>query len=165
MIKNFFMMAIFALPFFASAQSLKLGVVDVDSLISSMPETSAAQNTLSELQKKYVAEFNKLEEEFQSQYEEFNKMSDNDPQDVKENKAKQLMALQETLNSFQKNAMEELQKQQDDLMAPISQKVHKAIESVGKETGFSYIQNIKESFFFASPVEDITPLVKKKLGL
>ena len=52
-------------------------------------------------------------------------------------------------------------------MAPIMQKVKSAIESVGKEGNFTLVQDLNPqlTFYYSSPAEDITPLVKVKLGL
>lgn len=165
MIKKILLMAALVLPFFASAQTLKVGLVDTNDIITNMPETAAANNTLNEAQKKYQAEFQRIEEEFQRQYEEFNNMPENELPAIKERKARQLQETQQKAEAFQQQVIQDLQKQQDELMAPIMQKVRNAIESVGKENGYTLIQDIGTSIYFAAPVEDITPLVKKKLGL
>lgn len=165
MIKKLLLMALVALPLCVSAQSVKIGLVDTNELINKMPETAAAQNTLNEAQKKYQAEFQKIDEEFQKQYEEFNNMAQDELPAIKERKARQLQETQQKAEAFQQSAMQDLQNQHDTLMAPVVQKVRGAIESVGKENGFSLIQDVNNALFFAAPVEDITPLVKKKLGL
>lgn len=165
MIKKLLLMAALALPLFASAQALKVGLVDFNDIIGKMPETTAAQNTLNEAQKKYQAEFQRIEEEFQRQYEEFQNMAEDELPAIKERKARQLQETQQKAEAFQQNVMQDLQRQQDELMAPIMQKVRAAVESVGKENGFTLIQDINGSLYYASPVEDITALVKTKLGL
>lgn len=166
MIKKILLMAAVVLPLFASAQTLKIGLVDTNEIVGKMPETTAAQNTLAEAQKKYQAEFQRIEEEFQRQYEEFNNMAQDELPAIKERKARQLQETQQKAEAFQQNVMQDLQKQQDELMAPVIQKVRSAIESVGKENGFSLIQDMAGGqLYFAAPVEDITPLVKSKLGL
>ena len=165
MIKKLLVMAVVALPFFASAQTFKLGLVDTNAVIAGMPETTEANNKLQESQKKYQAEFQRIEEEFQKQYEEFRNMKEDELPAIKERKATQLQETQQKAEAFQQKVMEDLQKQQDELMAPVIQKVRNAIESVGKENGFTYIQEIVNALYFSAPVEDITPLVKKKLGI
>lgn len=165
MIKKLLLLAAIALPLFASAQTLKVGLVDTNDIIGKMPETAAAQQTLNDAQKKYQAEFQRIEEEFQRQYEEFQNMKEDELPAIKERKARQLQETQQKADAFQQNVMQDLQKQQDELMAPVIQKVRNAIESVGQENGYTLIQDIAGSLYFAAPVDDITPLVKKKLGL
>ena len=165
MIKKLLLMAAIALPLFASAQTVKVGLVDTNEIIGKMPETAAAQNTLNEAQKKYQAEFQRIEEEFQRQYEEFQNMKEDELPAIKERKARQLQETQQKAEAFQQNVMQDLQKQQDELMAPVVQKVKNAIESVGKEKGYNLIQEMTGTLYFSQPVEDITPLVKQKLGI
>lgn len=165
MIKKILFMAALMLPLFASAQSLKIGLVDTNEIIGKMPETAAAQNTLNEAQKKYQAELQKIEEEFKRQYEEYNSLGNDELPAIRESKERRLMETQQKAEAFQQSVMQDLQKQQEELMAPVIQKVRGAIESVGKENGFNLIQDIVGQLYFSAPVEDITPLVKAKLGI
>ncbi len=50
-------------------------------------------------------------------------------------------------------------------MQPIIQKIKDAIDAVGREGGYSMIQEKDAVRFFAAPVDDITPQVKGKLGI
>lgn len=165
MIKKILLLAALVLPMMASAQSLKIGLVNTNEVVTAMPETAAADNTLNEAQKKYQAEFQRIEEEFQKQYEEFANMPENELPAIRERKARQLQETQQKAEAFQQTVMQDLQRQQDELMAPIMQKVRNAIESVAKEGGYNLVQELGVQLYFAAPVEDITPLVKAKLGL
>lgn len=165
MIKKLLFMAAFVLPLFASAQTLKVGIVDTNEIIGKMPETTAAQNTLNEAQKKYQAELQRIDEEFQRQFEEYQNMADDELPAIKDRKMRQLQETQQKGETFQQQVLQDLQKQQEELMAPIFQKVRGAIESVSKENGYNLVQEVTGQLFYAAPVEDITPLVLKKLGL
>ncbi len=68
---------------------------------------------------------------------------------------------------FEQQVMQEMHRLQNDLMAPVIQKAKEAIESVGKEGNFTLVQALEPTitFYYSSPAEDITPLVKAKLGL
>lgn len=165
MIKKFLLLAAIALPMLASAQTLKVGLVDTNEIIGKMPETTAAQNTLNEAQKKYQAELQRIDEEFQRQYEELQNMKEDELPAIKERKVRQLQETQQKGEAFQQQVIQDLQKQQDELMAPVVQKVRNAIESVGKENGYTLIQEMAGTIYYSAPVEDITPLVKTKLGL
>ena len=166
MIKKLFLMAAVALPLFASAQAIKVGLVDTNEIISKLPATAVANAKLQESQKKYQAEFQRIEEEFQRQYEEFQNMKEDELPAIKERKARALQETQQKAEAFQQQVMQDLQKQQDELMAPVIQKVRGAIESVGKENGFNLIQDLAGGqLYWAAPVEDITSIVKTKLGL
>lgn len=165
MIKKLLLIAALVLPMFASAQTLKIGLVDTNEIVGKMPETAAAQNTLNEAQKKYQAEFQRIEEEYRRQLEEYSSMAQDELPAIRERKERQIAETQQKADAFQQTVIQDLQKQQDELMAPVIQKVRSAIESVGKENGYTLIQDIAGQLYFAAPVEDITPLVKAKLGI
>ena len=61
MIKKLLMALLVALPFSSMAQ--KFGVVDLESIFTSMPESAAMQTQLQETTTKYEEEFGKLQEE------------------------------------------------------------------------------------------------------
>ena len=64
MIKKLLLAIAVALPMCAAAQTPKFGIVEVEPIFQSLPETTAAQNQITEASKKYEDEFAKLQEEF-----------------------------------------------------------------------------------------------------
>lgn len=166
MFKKIILAIALALPFFgASAQSIKLGLVDTNSIIQVMPERTQAETKLGEASKKYETEYQKLGEEFKRLYDEFQAMKPDELQAIKDRKTRELQDYQAKMQSFENNAQQDLQKMQQELMAPIIQKIQQAIEAVGKEGGFSLIQEKASALYSGAPVEDVTPKVKAKLGL
>lgn len=165
MIKKILLAVAIAFPMFVSAQTLKVGVVDTNSILEAMPETKAAQTKLAETSKKYEDEFAKLQQEFARLYDEFNKMPESEPQAIRERKTRELADMNQKIETFQQSASQDLQRTQSELMQPIVLKVKNAIESVGKEGGYSIVTESASFIYFASPVTDITSSVKVKLGL
>lgn len=167
MFKKLLLVAAMLIPMLASAQTLKIGLVDTNEILPNMPETTAAQKQLEEISKKYDDEYNKLGQEFKRMYDEYNAMGDNELPAIKERKTRELSDYQQKMQQFEQTAYQDIQKTQNELMAPIYQKVRQAIESVGQEGGYSLIQekNPQLTFYYAAPVIDITVEVKAKLGL
>ena len=64
-------------------------------------------------------------------------------------------------------AAQDIQKQQETLLAPITDKIQKAIQAVGAENGFTFIYDlsIPAILYSGNGAEDVTPLVKTKLGI
>ena len=56
-------------------------------------------------------------------------------------------------------------KQQEQLMAPIQQKIQTAIQAVGTENGFTFIFPDVVPVYTGATVVDVTPMVKAKLGV
>ncbi len=167
MLKKILLAVAVAFPMFASAQTAKIGIVDTGSIIQAMPETAAAQTKLQETQKKYQDEFSRLEEEYKRMVDELQKMKEDELPAIRERKTREINDYQQKIQSFMQSADNDIARQQQELMQPITTKVREAIESVGKEGGFSFIQNYSPDLvlFWAAPTVDITPQVKAKLGL
>ncbi len=167
MIKKVLLAIALICPMLLSAQTLKIGLVDFGSVLQAMPETTAAQNQIKEVSDKYQAEYQKLGEEMNRLMEEYQKMAENELPAIKERKTRELSDYQQKIQAFEQNAMNDINKMQNDLMGPIQQKIAQAVESVGREGNFSLIQIYDPQLvlYRAEPVEDITPLVKAKLGI
>lgn len=167
MIKKIFAAILIAIPMLVSAQTVKIGLVDSNAIIAAMPETNAAQQKLTDAQKRYEVEYKALQDEMQKLYEEINNMKEDELPAIRERKMTQLRESSEKLQVFEQQIMQDLQNQQQQLMAPIMQQIKSAIESVGKEGNYTLIQDLNPqiTFYYSSPAEDITPLVKAKLGI
>ena len=167
MIKKILLIAALVLPMCAFAQELKIGVINVNEVVQKLPEYTEAQNKFVETSKKYEDEFSKLQEELKRRYDEIQNMPQDELQVIQERKVKDFQEYQLKTQQFEQTAAQELQKVQQDLMAPIYQKVNNAIQSVGQEGGYSLIEAKVSQLvlYYAAPVVDITPEVKAKLGV
>ena len=58
---------------------------------------------------------------------------------------------------------DQLLKKQQELMAPVLEKVQKAIEAVAKEKGYTYILDAAAGVLYADPQYDVSDLVRQKL--
>lgn len=167
MIKKVLLAIALICPMLLSAQTLKVGLLDFGSVLQAMPETAAAQKQIKEVSDKYDAEYKKLAEEMNRLLTEYQNMKADELPAIKERKTREVSDYQTKIQQFEQTAMQDLQKMQADLMAPVQQKINQAVESVGKEGNYSLIQMYDPQLvlYYAAPVEDITPAVKAKLGL
>jgi outer membrane protein len=152
-----------ALPVVAAAQ--KFGVVDVNTIFAAMPESTAAQNQLAEASKKYEEEWKKIADEVDKKVQEYQALDASTPESIKERRMQEVQELDAKATKFRQTAQEDLQKQQQQLTAPIEQKLFEAIKAVGQENGFTFIFPEGVAAYQGSDVVDATPLVKAKLGL
>ncbi len=84
---------------------------------------------------------------------------------MKDRRMKDLQDLNTRMNEFRATAEQDLQRQQEQLFAPIQQKIHDAITAVGKEGGFTFIFENMVPVYTGESVIDVTDLVKAKLGV
>ena len=168
MLKKILLAVAIALPMFgASAQTVKIGLVDTNTIVQAMPETTEAQTKLADASKKYEDEYARLGEEMKRLYDELNNMKPDELQAIKDRKTREFTDQQQKVQQFEQQAQQDLAKMQQELMAPIFAKLKTAVEAVGREGGFSLIQdnNPQLTLYYGAPTEDITPPVKAKLGI
>ena len=167
MLKKIILALLVALPMSAAAQ--KFGTVDINSIIETMPEVADLQRQLTEATQKYEAEFQKLVEEVNKLYTEYQQIAEDPatPQTIKDRRIQEITDRQQKVEQFRTTATQDLQRQQEQLMAPIQARMNDAIKAVGQEGGFTFIFPNEPSLILYQGVDvvDVTPAVKTKLGI
>ena len=128
-------------PMLAAAQTIKIGVVDSQKIIPEMAAYKTAMTELEAMDKKYKDEYMKLTTEAQKKYEEFQALAADTPAAVKERRAKELDEFSQKLAEFEQMYNADMAKQRDAKIQPVMNEVMTAIQAVGKEGGFSLIQD------------------------
>lgn len=165
MIKKLLVAIMIALPMCVAAQAPKFGIVNVNNVFEAMPDKATAQTTLETASKTYEDEFKKLTDELEKKYTEFQGLAADTPETIKQRRIQEIQEFEQKIQQFRATAQQELQRQQEQLMAPIQQKIQTAIQAVGSENGFTFIFPDAMPSFIGADVQDVTPLVKAKLGI
>lgn len=150
------------------AQTPKFGTVDIQAILTELPEFKQAQKELEDLAQKWESQLSSMGEEMQKKYAEFQQQADSLPQEIAEVKYQELQQLQQRIQNFQQTAQQDMQTKQQQKMAPIIEKIRKTIKEVGAREGFTYIfQDTPEIFLYADEkaIIDVAPLIKTALGL
>ncbi len=166
MFKKILLAIAVALPMSAMAQ--KFGVVDIESVFTAMPETTAMQTQLQETSKKYEDEFMKLQEEVNKLYADYQTIQEdaNTPASIKERRLQEVQDRYAKVQQFRETAQQDLAKLEQQLSTPIQQKLTDAIKAVGAEGGYTFIMpNEGLLLYTGTDVTDVTPMVRTKLGL
>ena len=151
----------------AQAQKPKFGHFDSGALIESLPEVKNVQKVLEQEQAKQEAQLTALQEDFSKQIQNYQDKQSSMTEDERIAKEEELQDMQQRIVTFRQTAIQDLQKKQQELIAPISQKVLMAVQQVGVDNGFLYIFERKAGFILATGSQsiDVAPLVKKQLGI
>ncbi len=167
MIKKFLLAALVAFPMCIAAQTLKFGTINSQEIFNLMPEKATAEATLQSVADKYQTELNKLQEEFDKKYKDFQALDPSTPDGIKERRMQELQENSQKIQNFQQMASQDMQKQQETLLAPIMEKIQQAIQSVGLEGGYTFIYDLSIPcvVYTGAGAEDLTPQVKAKLGI
>ena len=168
MLKKLLLAAFVVAPMCLMAQ-VKLGYVNTQEIFNVMPEKATAERTLKTASDKYETEFKNLQTAFQQKVEEYDK-ADKDastPQAIKDRHNQELKDEYQKIQNFQQTAAQDLQRQQEQLLAPITQKLQNAIQAVGAEGGYTFIydMSIPAILYTGTGAEDVSAKVKAKLGI
>lgn len=156
--------AAFALLFIGSlsANAQKIGYVDGEALVSLLPEIKGVQEKIQKYQIDTIdKEGSKLLRDYQEKDSVLKKTT---VASVKEVLQKDLAELANTLNNWQSIANQAIQGKQAQLLAPLYEKVRKAIQDVAKEKGYTYVLS-PDVMIVSPPSDDLTPAVAAKLGV
>ena len=146
----------------------KIGYVNSEELILSMPEAKKADADINAYAKTYQEELAKMQKDLEVKYKAYeegmkSKTLTEAMQGVKE---KELQDLQSNLQSTQQVAEEKVGAKRQELLKPITEKADKAIQAVAKEKGYSYIFDVSAGgIIYAQPSDDILKDVQAKLGI
>jgi outer membrane protein len=145
------------------AQS-KIGYISSQELVSVMPETKKADSLLQDFRNALVQNATDKQNAFYAAVDKFNKDSATMTEAQKSVKRAELTKLGQDLGGEDERIQQQLQQKQQELLAPINKKAFEAVQSVAKESGYTYVFE-KEALLVAPPAEDILPLVAKKLNI
>ncbi len=167
MFKKIILFIALILPMSVMAQ--KFGVVNLEEVFTAMPESQSMQTQLEQVSQKFQAEFDKLQEAVNQKYTEFQSIANdtNTPDAIKERRMQEIQELANNVEKFRNQAQQDIARQQEQLMAPIQQKLTDAVTAVGQENGFTFIFPNEPSMLLykGTDVVDVTPMVRAKLGL
>ncbi len=147
----------------------KYGHLNSGNLLSQLPDVTKADKELTAYQEGLASAFKVKVDAFKKKYDdvlaEVNKGTLSQVQ-IQE-KENVLRKEQESLGKEEQENMAKVQKKRQELLQPLLDSVDKAVKDVAKENGYAMIfeTSIINTILFAQDVDDILPLVKKKLGI
>lgn len=167
MLKKLALVLLCSLPFTLMAQETKLGHINSQEILSLMPERATIEKKMGEFQNQWENELVKMREEYNAKIKEYQEKQATMPESIKAARQSEIVEIEQRITTTNQTASADLQKQQQELFAPVVDKVKKAIDEVGTENKFLYIFDLSTlSVIYKSPNSiDVTALVKKKLGL
>ncbi len=161
--KKIILMLALVLPIFASAQ--KLGHINSQELLASMPELQTVQAKLDTLAGQYETQFANMQEEFNKKVAAFQKDQSTMTAGVRDFRQQEIAEMEQRIYLFRQTAQEDIQKKQQEFLMPIQQKMMDAVKKVSQEQGCTYVFEAMTLHYIAPDALDLMPLVKKELGI
>ncbi len=149
---------------------LKIGYIDSDTIMDQLPDVQDVRQRLDALIQEWQAELNKLERDWKSKYDDYEKrkliMSDQTRIETEQ----QLVQLENRITEFRDKkfgANGELFQKQDELMKPVQNKIFNAIKEVAQEEDLDFVFDRSGDIMilYAKDKYDISAKVLSKLKL
>jgi len=157
--------------FSINAQTFKLGYTNIEYILQNMPDSKEISTKLSTEKAQYDKLYQEKLADAQKLLDDYQKNAATMSAVIRADKEKTLQNKQNELQELQQNAEAALSRKQQELIAPVMEKIQTAIDAVAKENGYTYVLN-SDAGYGTTPVilvapesENITTLVFKKLGV
>lgn len=147
-----------------SAQT-KVAHIDVQALMTNMPEMKAAQSQLEKIKENYDKEYKTMVQEYQTKLQKYEQEAPTAGEAVNESRSKEMQDMGNRIQQYQQSAAKELQQKEMDLLKPILEKAQAAIQKVATAKGFNYVLDATTgSGVLVANGTDLLADVKKELG-
>ena len=169
--KHLFQISLLVLVLFAVSSvnnqviAQKIAVVDTEALLAASPEVRRANSQLQALKKQFEkrlkVQYDRMQKKYSTamQQAQAGQLSEAQQQNI----AKELQAMQAKIAQSEQKMQGDLLKKEEEFIKPILDKLKVNITAVAKKKGYRYVFN-KNSMIYFPPSDDITNLVKTKLG-
>jgi outer membrane protein len=137
----------------ASQAQIKVGYINVENVLSLMPEISKFDSILTRYQQDSInPQYASLIQTYQ--YKD----------SVYKDTLEELPQLINTIQNWQQIVNQAMEAKQNELLAPLYRKIYDAIRAVAKEKGYTHVMN-KETLLVAPDADDMIAAVAAKLKL
>ena len=144
----------------------KAAFIDLDSLLSVMPEMTAAKKTSADYYKDLETTLTGMQKDLNDKLADYQSNEPKYTDLIKQTKQKELQDLNQRIQDFQVKAQTDFQKKNEELTKPINAKAKKAIEKVAKAKGYKSVFDSSAGLVLYSDVaDDIFNAVKAELGV
>lgn len=152
-----------ALPMLVNAQ--KYGYVNTQELFAQMPEVAGVKAQMDTIQGQYESQLALMNEEFQKKFKDYQANSSTMADAIRQMREQELTEMQQRIETFYQTAQQDIQKKQQELLAPVNEKLAKAIQEVGAAEGYTYIFDSAALVYIAEDAISANDSVKKKLNI
>ena len=158
--------ALFVMSGMAQAQ-VKIAHVNTAEILDAMPEKTKAEKDLENYYGELQSQLQAMAQEYQTKMQDYEANQATMSNLVKQSKEKEIIDIQNRIQQFQANAENDFESKRAELLAPMLDKIQNAINSVGKEKGYTYILDLATgaAVYVGTDAVDCTKDVKAKLGI
>lgn len=163
-----FLLSVFLLTASVATAQQKIGFVDSETIMKQLPEAQDNQKKLDAIIKEWQEELTKMERDWQTKYDDYDKRKLILSEQKRVEIEKELVQLEDQISKFRSEKFGvkgELFQKSEELMKPIQNRIFNIIQEVAKENEYDFVFDKSGDiiFLFAKEEYDITRLVLEKL--
>ncbi len=147
---------------FGAMSQVKIGFVDTQRLLDTMPSRKVAIVQYQEHEKSLREELQTMSVDLQKMYEDYEKKQNDMTPVLRQHAEKKIMDKQRAFEERQQSMQEELQAYGEELNKPILAKVQKAIAVISDRQKLSMVVDVTTTLYYA-PEMNITTVVAAEL--
>lgn len=164
MLKKLIILLFVVAPLSVFAQD-KIAYINTQEVFGQLPELKDVESKFATKQEEIKKNLAAMEAEYQAKLDAFSKDTTEVTESIVMDRQKQLQQIQERYETYAQNSSKELQEYQQQLLAPLQQKMQKAIQKVGADKGLTYIVEAGVLLYTAPNAVNIADAVKAELGI
>ncbi len=146
------------------AQS-KVGTIDIDFIISKMPELTSVQKQLDDYKKELDVDFKKNMDAYNALIKAYTDNEVTFTIAVKKQKQDEIVTAENDLGKFQQNGTKLISIRRDALLSPLYKKLGVALGKIAKEKAYTQVLQIDEYLVYLDNDFDLTIQVLEELGV
>ena len=146
-----------------STSAQKLGHINSQEMMVQMKEYKAAETELERYQGELMRELEMFATLIKQDEAKYIEDEPNLTEEIKASRYQELMQKSQNFQAKQGEAEKKLQDKEAMLMQTVLKKIQDAVQKVAKENSYTYVFDTSSLHFAGG--EDITPLLKKELGI
>ncbi len=146
----------------------KFARINSQEIIAVMPETAKTQTDMQAYVKDLQDNMEAITTEYQTKLQDYQKNYNTWPDATRQMKEKELTEISQRRDEFQQTAQDDIQRKQQELMAPIVSKAKQAIDKVALAAGYTAVFDTSTGalvYFDEASLPDLAPAVHKEMGI
>jgi len=161
----YYLVALLGLSMGASAQT-KTGYINFQQLVSLMPESKKAADSLQKFADQLNADGQVMVSEYTKNLVEFDSTASKMTDAQKEIRVTALKQQQANIQEYKYKMEEKLNAREGELLEPIIKKAKDVLKALLKEKGYALVlDNSRDAVIVANDADDLMPFAKAKLGI
>lgn len=143
----------------------KVGSVDVEYILSKMPELTSVQTEISTYGKQLDIDLNKKVDEYKKLVEEYKQGEATFTEEQKNEKQASIINLEQDIQKFQQNGAKLMDIKQTEALKPLYAKIGIALEKVAKAQNYTQVMQTTQDLVYLDPAYDLTVPILLELGI